>query len=137
MNTKNIAIAGIAGGTLLFVLLFGLNVIMNQVIPYDPAQFHGMRPMEDPVMLLFFAYPFVVAFAAAYLYDLLHPVLAGSVMQKGFAFAIVLLVVIAIPSEFAMYTSMDWPVTFYIGNLIWSVAGFLSTGILFARIWNQ
>jgi len=136
MNGKNIAIAGLAGGTLLFVLLFGLNVIMNQIIPYDIAQFPGMRPMEDPVMLLFFAYPFVVAFAAAYLFDILSTVLSGSVMQKGVSFGIILLVIVALPSNFAMYTSMDWPVSFYLGNLIWAVTGFLSAGILFARIWN-
>jgi len=111
-------------------------VIMNQIIPYDIAQFPGMRPMEDPVMLLFFAYPFVVAFAAAYLFDILSTVLSGSVMQKGVSFGIILLVIVAIPSNFAMYTSMDWPVSFYVGNLIWAVTGFLSSGILFARIWN-
>jgi len=136
MNVKNIAIAGLTGGTLLFVLLFGLNVIMNQIISYDISEFGGMRPMDDPVMLLFFAYPFVVAFAAAYLYDILHPLLQGSVIQKGTAFGLILLVIVAIPSNFAMYTSMDWPVSFYIGNLIWATAGFVAMGILFARIWN-
>jgi hypothetical protein len=136
MNGKKIAFAGFAGGTLLFVLLFGLNIIMNQIIAYDPAQFHGMRPMDDPVMVLFFAYPYVVSFTAAYLFDILQPVLPAPVMQKGLAFGIILIVILAIPSDFAMYTSMDWPITFYLGNLVWAVAGFLSTGILFARIWN-
>jgi hypothetical protein len=136
MNGKNIAVAGISGGTLLFVLLFGLNVIMNRIIVYDIVEFHGMRPMEDPVMLLFFTYPFIVAFTAAYLYEILHPSLQGSVMQKGVAFGIILLVIMAIPSNFAMYTSLDWPVSFYAGNLIWAVAGFVSMGILFAWIWS-
>jgi len=136
MNGKNIAVAGLVGGTLLFVLLFGLNVIMNQIIPCNIARFPGIRSVDDPIMLLFFAYPFVVAFAAGYLFDLLCPVLSGSVMQKGVSFGIILLVIVAIPSNFAMYTSMDWPVSFYVGNLIWAVTGFLSSGILFARIWN-
>jgi hypothetical protein len=136
MNSKNIVIAGLAAGTLLFVLLFGLNVIMNQLISYDIAKFNGMRPMDDPVMLLFFVYPFVVAFAAAYVFDIIHPALPQSGVQKGVSFGILLLVIMAIPSNFAMYTAMDWPVTFYIGNLIWAFAGFLLTGIIFARIWK-
>jgi hypothetical protein len=136
MNGKNIAVAGLAGGTLLFVLLFGLNMIMNQLIAYDISKFNGMHPMDDPFMMLFFVYPFVLALAAAYVYDAVHPALQGSGMQKGISFGAILLVIVAIPSNFAMYTSMDWPVTFYIGNLIWAVIGFFLTGIIFARIWK-
>jgi hypothetical protein len=136
MNGKNIAVAGLAGGTLLFVLLFGLNVIMNRIITHDISKFSGMRSMNDPVMMLFFVYPFVLAFTAAFVFDAVYPALHGSVMQKGISFGVILLVIVAIPSNFAMYTSLDWPVTFYVGNLIWAVLGFLSTGILFARIWN-
>jgi hypothetical protein len=137
MNGKNIVVAGLTGGTLLFILLFGLNMIMNKLIAYDISKFNGMRPMDDPVMMLFFVYPFVIAFAAAYVYDAVHPALQGSVVQKGVLFGVILLVIVAIPSNFAMYTSMDWPVTFYIGNLIWAVIGFLLTGIIFARVWNS
>jgi len=104
MNGKNITVAGLAGGTLMFILLFGLDAIMNRIIAYDKANFNGMRPMDDPVMMLFFAYPFVVAFTAAYLYDILHPALQGSSIRKGVNFGIVLLVIVAIPSDFAMYT---------------------------------
>jgi len=136
MNARKIAVAGLTGGTLLFILLFGLNVIMNQLIAYDIAKFNGMRPMDDPVMMLFFIYPFVLAFAAAYVFDIVHPALPGSGMQKGVSFGVLLLVIVAIPSNFAMYTSMDWPITFYIGNLIWAAIGFLLAGIIFARIWN-
>jgi len=131
-----IAVAGLVGGTLLFVLLFGLNVIMNHLITYDISKFYGTRPMNDPVMMLFFVYPFILAFTAAYIFDTVYPALRGSVMQKGISFGVILLVNVAIPWNFAMYTSLDWPATFYAGNLIWAVLGFVSTGILFARIWN-
>jgi len=57
-------------------------------------------------------------------------------MQQGISFGVVLLVIAAIPSNFAIYTSLDWPATFYAGNLIRAVLGFASTGILFVRIWN-
>jgi hypothetical protein len=136
MNAKNIVIGGISAGTVLFVLLFGLNIIMNLVIPYDITKFNGMRSMNDPVMMLFFVYPFVLAFAAAYVFDIIHPVLPGSGMKKEVLFSTVMLIIVAIPSNFAMFTSMDWPVTFYIGNLIWALTGFFLTGIIFNKIWN-
>jgi hypothetical protein len=136
MNARNIGVGGLAAGTLLFILLFGLKVIMNQLITGDISKFGGMRPMDDPVMMLFFVYPFVVAFAAAYVFDAVHSALQGSGMQKGISFGIILLLIVAIPSNFAMYTSMDWPVSFYVGNLIWAVIGFTLTGFVFAKIWK-
>ncbi len=136
MNAKKTAIAGVTGGLLLVVILFGLNVVMNPLVGYDPADFPGMRPMDDPLMLLFFLYPFVISFAAAYLYDTLCPILRGTLLQNGLFFGGLLLVIIAIPSNFAMYTSMVWPVTFYLGNAIWSIAGFMATGLLYAWIWQ-
>ena len=53
MKGKNIITGGFASGAFLFVLLFGLNMAMNLIIPYDIPAFGGMRPMDDPVMLLF------------------------------------------------------------------------------------
>jgi len=60
MNAKNIAVAGIAGGTLLLLLLVAINMIVNLVIPYDIMKFGGMRAADDPVLILFFLYPFVI-----------------------------------------------------------------------------
>ena len=39
------------------------------VIPADISTYGGMRSADDPVMILFFFYPFVVAFAAVILFD--------------------------------------------------------------------
>jgi len=118
MRVKNIVTMGFAGGAFLFVLLFGLNMAMNLIIPYDIPAFGGMRPMDDPVMLLFFAYPFVLSFAVAWDFDRINGAVTGSGREKGVAFGILLIVLVALPSNYAMYTSMDWPVSFYIGNLI-------------------
>ena len=74
--------------------------------------------------------------SAAYVYGTVYPALQWSVMQQGISWKVILLVIVTIPSNFAMYTSLDWPATFYAGNLIWAVLGFASTGILFAGIWN-
>lgn len=136
MRVKNIVTMGFAGGAFLFVLLFGLNMAMNLIIPYDIPAFGGMRPMDDPVMLLFFAYPFVLSFAAAWVFDRINDAVTGSGREKGVAFGMLLIVLVALPSNYAMYTSMDWPVSFYIGNLIWAIAGYPLLGILYAMIWR-
>jgi hypothetical protein len=96
-----------------------------------------MRPIKDPVMTLFYLSPFVLAWGAAGVSDLVHPTLPHPVTNKGLSFGLIMIVLVAIPSNFAMYTSMNWPLTFYIGNLIWAGAGFVLTGLVFARIWNM
>ena len=83
MNARNIGVGGLAAGTLLFVLLFGLNGIMNQLIANDISKFGGIRPMDDPAMMLFFVYPFFVAFAEAYVFDAVHSACMDQVCKKG------------------------------------------------------
>jgi hypothetical protein len=84
LDGKKIVPAGIVGGVVLFVLLLGTNILMNLIIPYDIALFGGMKAMEiDPVMLLFFLYPFVPALAAAWEYDRIKSTFSGSVTKKG------------------------------------------------------
>ena len=102
MNARNIAIGGLAAGTILFVLLFCLNLIMNQIIPYDITQFGGMRPIKDPVMTLFYLYPFVLAWGAAGVFDLVHPALPHPATNKGLSFGLIMIILFAIPSNFAI-----------------------------------
>jgi hypothetical protein len=36
----------------------------------DNRQYGGMRVINDPIMTVFYLYPFVIAFAAAFTFDL-------------------------------------------------------------------
>ncbi len=136
MNSKNIGIAGLGGGAVLFVLLSGINALMNVLTPYDITTFGGMRATNDPVILLFFLYPFVVAFAQAVVFDLTKDCLKGTPVQKGLMFSGMMIVIMTIPSVFVMYTSMTWPTVFYTGTLLWEITGFLITGAIYTKIWD-
>ena len=69
MNAKKIAFSGSVAGVLILILMVVINVMVNMVIPADISRYGGMRVADDPVMILFFFYPFVVAFAAAIIFD--------------------------------------------------------------------
>jgi hypothetical protein len=114
MDLKKITFGGIITGTILLVLMVVINMTMNIIIPVDLSSYGGMRAMNDPVMLLFFFYPFVVAFAAAVVFDIVKVSLNGTQMQKGLRFGCILLTIMTIPSLYVMYTSMTWPLDFYI-----------------------
>jgi hypothetical protein len=137
MDLKKILIAGIAGGILLFVAQFAFSMIGNLIAPYDIFTIGGMRARDDPIMLLFFAYPFVLSFMSAIAFDRVKGALAGSCCGgAGFTFGRVLILLITIPSMFVIFTSMTYPPGFYIENLLFGIIGFPALGMLYARIWG-
>jgi hypothetical protein len=136
MNAKNIATGGISAGFVLLILMVISGYLVNMVLPTDISRYGGMRAMNDPVMNLFYLYPFVIACAAAIIFDIVKGCLDGTQVRKGLMFGAMLICIMTIPSLYVMYTSMTWPVDFYVSTLLFEIVSFPLMGILFARIWN-
>jgi hypothetical protein len=137
MDWKKILIAGIAGGILLFIAFLAFSTIANLIDPDYMSKIEGMRAMKDPFMLLFFAYPFVLSFATAIVFDRVKGALASSCCGgAGLTFGLILLLLITVPSMFVIYTSMDYPRGFFVENILFGVIGFPALGMLYARIWG-
>jgi hypothetical protein len=136
MNAKNIATGGISAGFVLLILMVISGYLVNMVLPTDISRYGGMRAMNDPVMNLFYLYPFVIACAAAIIFDIVKGCLEGTQVRKGLMFGAMLICIMTIPSLYVMYTSMTWPVDFYVSTLLFEIVSFPLMGILFARIWN-
>jgi hypothetical protein len=136
MQPKNIALGGIAAGFLLLILMMVSGYLVSLVMPTGIGQYGGMRAMDDPIMNLFYLYPFVVAFAAAIVFDCVRECLKGDQIQKGLMFGGLLLILMSIPSLYVMFTSMTWPVDFYVSTGIWEMISFPLMGIGFVRIWK-
>jgi hypothetical protein len=136
MNAKNVVIGGIAAGFLLLILMMVSGYLVNMVMPADISQYGGMRAMNDPIMNLFYLYPFVIAFAAAVVFDCVRDSLKGDTTRKGLMFGGLLLTIMTIPSLFVMITSMTWPLDFYVSTGIWEIISFPLMGVMFAKIWK-
>lgn len=120
------------------LLLMALSgYLVNLVLPVDINQYAGMRPMNDPVMNLFYLYPFVIAFATALVFDIVRGCLNGSAIQKGLMFGGILLAVMTVPSLYVMYTSMTWPLDFYVSTAIWEIVSFPLIGVMYAKVWKS
>ena len=137
MHPKKIIIAGILGGSLLLVISFLCGVITNALLPHNIFEIPGMRPMTDPVAVLFFLYPFVLAFTTGILYDFIHPVLRGDSVRKGVVFGLLLFIVVTIPNQFVIWSSMYYPTGFYISSILYGIIGFPLFGILCVVIWGK
>ena len=137
MNAKKILAGGFIGGIALLIVNFVISAFIMIVAPYDALTLGGMRPAEDPLMLFFFAYPFVLSFAAAIIFDLVKDALHGPPGSKGAVFGAALFLIYTVPSVFITFTSMDYPAGFYFENLLFGAVGFPLIGAIYALIWEQ
>ena len=87
------------------------------LLPYSISDIPGMRPATDPVLILFFLSPFVVAFVAAILYDVIEPALT-------------------VPNQVIISSSMYYPEGFYLAHILNGLAGYPLFGVLCAGIWS-
>ena len=136
MDIKKICTGGIAAGIVLLILMAAFSFLVSLVLPTDMSQYGGMRAMDDPVMNLFYLYPFVIGFAAAFVFDLVRDCLEGSTIVCGLKYGMILICLMTIPSLFVMVTSMTWPLDFYISTGLWEIVTFPLVGLLFVRIWK-
>jgi len=137
MRLKNILAGGIAGGFVLLVLVTIFSELSVLVAPYNIATLGGMRAMDDPVMMLYFLYPFVFAFAAAFVFDIVQGSLTGkNRTQKGFFYGGLLFMVVTIPSVFVMASSMTYPIGFYVAQVLEGIIGYPVLGAIFAWLWK-
>ncbi|MDN7025776.1 hypothetical protein FGU65_12950 [Methanoculleus sp. FWC-SCC1] len=137
MNAKNILAGGFIGGIALFAVNFVVSAIILAVAPYDILALGGMRAAEDPLLVFFFAYPFVLSFAAAIIYDLVQGSLQGTPSGRGATFGAGLVLLYTVPSLFITFTSMNYPAGFYFENLLFGLVGFPLIGVIYAMLWER
>jgi|SRR3989339_1461074 len=69
---KKVILPGIVAGILMAVVGLGYSMLMGKLAPAIMAEYQNtaiFRPWTDPLMQLFFAYPFVLGLALAYVWD--------------------------------------------------------------------
>jgi hypothetical protein len=134
---EKILAGGFIGGIILLVVNFAVSALIMVVAPYDSFALGGMRAAEDPLMLFFFAYPFVLSFAAAIVFDRVQGSLQGPAGTRGAIDGTALILIYTVPSIFITFTTMNYPPGFYLENFFVGVAGFPLIGVIYAMIWEQ
>lgn len=122
------------GGIFLLIATMVIGMIMGALFGYDPTSLPGVRSVNDPIMWLFFLQPFVMAGAASIVFEMVKTVLKGNAQQKAIQFGWLLFVVVAIPSLFLLITSMNYPIAFYIDNILYQIIGFIGLGKILVKM---
>ena len=137
LTVKTVLIAGILGGIWLFIMTFLGSNAGTMSAPYDIMTLGGMRDANDPIIVLFFLYPFVLSFTSAVTFGMVRPALEGPDIYQGLRFGLVMILLVMIPGLYVIYSSMTYPPGFFIGSLFTDLIGFPVLGILYARIWSR
>ena len=134
LETRTVVVSGIVAGIVVLVLSMMISAATQALFGYNVLTLAGMRSVNDPVSILFFAHPFVIALAVAILYDFAKKSFTGSTMRKGIALGLLGWIVYGIPSAFIVFSSMDYPIGFTVNSVIGSLIYMLGAGIAITRL---
>lgn len=134
LDFKKFVVSGFLGGIAYLVLWLIVSFGIRSLLwPYDPLSLGGMRSVSDPLMLLFFLYPFVAAFCMAFVYQKIETAFKGKWMEKGKQFGWLVWIVATIPSFFVVLASMNYPTGFFLESLFGGLVYVMAAGITIAR----
>jgi len=127
---KKLIVPGFISGVAMLVVGMILNRLYPLVFPAltqeyeNPAMF---RPWSDPLMMLFFLYPFILGFVVAFLWT------KKIAEKKPLKFALVYWLIASVPGMFVTYTSFTVSLAMVVS---WTLSGFIQAfiaGFIFSR----
>ncbi|AJF59921.1 MAG: hypothetical protein J4224_03205 [Candidatus Diapherotrites archaeon] len=125
----------VAAGLALLILSFVVSGIFGFIFTdYNVLELDGMRSTDDPLMIFYFIHPFFAALVYSVGFYLIKSSFSGSTVMKGIRFGLFLFLVVTLPSQFLVFSSMDYPPAFYVINLATSIIALPVAGIIIAKI---
>lgn len=129
---------GLFTGLVLFIFSFAVNWLMTFLFPSLTAEYQNsnlFRPWTDPLMMAYFAHPFIFGIVAAYLWDLLKDKIKGSKPEeKAMKFANIYFLIATVPGMFITYTSFRLS---FLMVLSWAILGYFQAfiaGLVFVKV---
>lgn len=133
-DAKKIVIGGIAAGLAILIVSFIVDSIIVAVLPYDVLTLGGMRNPQDPMMLFFFAHPWVLGFAMSIAFQKFKGSFRSSGWCRGKAFGLYVWLLAGLPSAFIVYTSMNYPPGFTASSLVGSLLYMVAAGLVLEKL---
>jgi hypothetical protein len=134
LEAKRIVVSGLVAGVVVLAISMAISTVSQVLFDYNVMALPGMRSVNDPVSILFFAFPFVIALAMAVLYDFTRKSFTGIATRKGMVLALLGWIVYGIPSSFIVFSSMNYPLGFTANSVIGSLVYMLGAGITITKL---
>lgn len=128
---------GLIAGFVILILGMGLNFALQLFVPVLAKEYQNIglfRPWSDPLMTVYFAYPFILGIVLSYFWNIMGKHFAGDTITKAFQFAKLYFIIATIPGMFISYTCFQISLLMIVN---WALTGFLEAfvaGLIFAKI---
>lgn len=139
MSTKKVILQGLLAGLVIFIASMLVSQIFKIVFPSVGAEYQNLnlfRAYSDPLMLLFFVYPFLLGVILAWFWEKVKNVF-GTDVRGGVNFGIAYWIVSTIPGMFVTYSSMPYSLLIVISWLAEGLVSGILAGIIFAKLENK
>ncbi|MFC1616966.1 hypothetical protein ACFL2K_01980 [Candidatus Margulisiibacteriota bacterium] len=136
---KKILLPGIISGLVISITGMLIGMIFNAICPSLALEYQNtaiFRPMQDPLMMIFWLYPFILGIALAWIWDLTKPILTGAKWQNIAKFALAYFVISQVPGMLITYSSFQLSLLIV---LSWALNGLVNGFIIafFASLFNK
>ena len=133
---KKIIFPGIVAGlaTAIASMLLGLLTMRIPAVSADYANAATIRPWNDPLMSLYFLYPFVLGLIMAWAWNKSKSLFSGSTAARGTKFGLAIFLVTSIPGMLITYACFPLSI---MTIFAWTLDGLvvcLVTGLIVARM---
>ena len=136
MNQK-IVTTGLLAGVVMLVVSLVLTPLYNFVFPSLAQEYTNtglFRPWSDPLMSLYYAYPFLLGLVLAWIWNKTKKVIEGKTeFEKAKNFGLSYWLVAGLPGMLITYSSFQVSLTMV---LVWSISGLVDAiiaGWVFAK----
>jgi hypothetical protein len=134
---KNFVVVGLIAGVVMFVVSLVFGPICQVVFPVLKTEYQNpalFRPWSDPLMMLFFAYPFIQGIILAWIWSKIKVLFKkGKDWEKGVKFGLIYWV-LNLLGLFVTYTT--FPVSFLM-VASWALSTLVSlplAGVIYAKL---
>lgn len=114
MDYKKYFAVSLGSGFLLLIIIVIISMLVQIVLPYDLYNLPGMRGLDDPLLYLWFIYPFAITFIWLFVYEKIKKGI-NTKNCKDF-FLIVFLVQVVINAIILL--TMNYPIGFYVEQIL-------------------
>lgn len=131
---KKIFLPGIIAAISMFASGMVIGLLFNQLTPSVIKEYENttlFRAMEDPLMMLFYLSPFVLAFALAWVWDKTKGLFTGTLWKNAFSIAGAYFFVSTVPGMLITYSCFQVSLAMV---LSWTISGFIQAYVGFLII---
>jgi hypothetical protein len=132
MDKKKYFAVSLGSGFLLLILMFIISGIVQVVLPYDLYSLAGMRSIDDPLLYLWFIYPFALTFIWLYVYEKVKKAIPKNDCSQFFKIIFLVQVVLNI----LILLTMEYPIGFYVEQIITGIAISILITFVGAKVLN-